>query len=245
MIDVNCDLGEGEPIEKTRRLLRWVTSANIACGGHAGNTRTMRSCLRLCAELGVNAGAHPGFVDREGFGRREFPISASDLESLVESQAGGLKILADQERIAIAHIKLHGALYHLVERDARLSRVYAKFVRERFPGMRIIASPTGCVIPLARRLGVEAWEEIFADRAYAADGALVPRSQPGAVLQDIAKIRTRMERFLTRNELTLENGRRVKIAAQTVCIHADSPGALRIARLLSMLRASGPRSHNR
>jgi 5-oxoprolinase (ATP-hydrolysing) subunit A len=244
MIDVNCDLGEGEPIEKTRRLLRWVTSANIACGGHAGSTQTMRSCLRLCAELGVNAGAHPGFVDREGFGRRELPITASDLESLVESQAGGLKKLADQEKISIAHIKLHGALYHVVERDQRLSNVYAKFVRERFPRLRIIASPTGCVIRIAKQLGVEAWGEIFADRGYAADGALLPRGQPGAVLRDISKIRMRIERFLATGELTLENGRRVKIAAQTVCIHADSPGALRIARLLSMLGATGPRSYN-
>jgi 5-oxoprolinase (ATP-hydrolysing) subunit A len=244
MIDVNCDLGEGERLEKTRRLLRWVTSANIACGGHAGSTRTMRSCLRLCAELGVNAGAHPGFVDREGFGRREFPLSASDLESLIESQAGALKILADQEKISIAHIKLHGALYHVVERDAGLSKVYARLVRERFPGMRIIASPLGSVISVARRLGVEVWGEIFADRSYAADGSLVSRSQAGAVLRDIAEIRMRMERFLTAKELILENGRRIKTAAQTICVHADSPGALRIARLLSTLSASGPRSCN-
>ena len=120
-MDINCDLGEGEPVEKTRRLLRWLTSANIACGGHAGSVRTMRSCLRLCVELGVNAGAHPGFVDREAFGRKEMPISPSDLESLIESQAGGLELLADEEKIPISHIKLHGALYHLVERDRRLS----------------------------------------------------------------------------------------------------------------------------
>jgi 5-oxoprolinase (ATP-hydrolysing) subunit A len=245
MIDVNCDLGEGEPMAKTRRLLRWVTSANIACGGHAGNTRTMRSCLRLCAEAGVNAGAHPGFVDREGFGRREFPISASEFESLIDSQAGDLKDLADQENISIAHIKLHGALYHVVERDEQLSRVYAKFVRERFPGIRIIASPKGSVIPIAKRLGVKVWGEIFADRAYAPDGDLVARSQPGAVLRDVAQIRMRMARFLRTNELTLEDGRSVKVAAQTSCIHADSPGALRIARLLSMLAASGPRSCRR
>lgn len=238
MMDINCDLGEGEPVEKTRRLLRWLTSANIACGGHAGSMRTMRSCLRLCIERGVNAGAHPGFVDRGAFGRKEMPISPSDLESLIESQAGGLELLADEEKIPISHIKLHGALYHLVERDRRLSAVYAGFVKGRFPGMRIFAAPNGYVIPTARRLGVEVWGEVFSDRAYTAGGGLVPRSQPGAVLQDIPEIRIRMEMFLSTGRLPLKNGETVKIAAQTVCVHADSPGALRIARLLAKLCSS-------
>jgi 5-oxoprolinase (ATP-hydrolysing) subunit A len=238
MMDINCDLGEGEPVEKTRRLLRWLTSANIACGGHAGNMRTMRSCLRLCIERGVNAGAHPGFVDRGAFGRKEMPISSSDLKSLIESQAGGLELLADEEKIPISHIKLHGALYHLVERDRRLSAVYAGFVKGRFPGMRIFAAPNGYVIPTAKRLGVEVWGEVFSDRAYTAGGGLVPRSQPGAVLQDIPEIRMRMEMFLSTGRLPLKNGETVKIAAQTVCVHADSPGALRIARLLAKLCSS-------
>ena len=245
MMDINCDLGEGEPAERTRRLLRWVTSANIACGGHAGSPHTMRRCLRLCVELGVKAGAHPGFVDRKNFGRREMPISPSDLESLIESQAGGLELLADREKIPISHIKLHGALYHVVERDRRLSGVYAGFVKERFPGMRILASPNGCVIPTARRHGVEAWGEIFSDRAYTAGGDLVPRSQPGAVLQDLTEIRMRIERFLSTGGLPLKNGKTVKIDAQTVCVHADSPGALRIARLLAKLCSSAPRSYRR
>ena len=235
MMDINCDLGEGEPIEKTHRLLRWVTSANIACGGHAGSVRTMRSCLRLCAELGVNAGAHPGFVDRKNFGRKEMPISPSDLESLIESQAGGLALLADEEKIPISHIKLHGALYHVVERDRQLSAVYAGFVKKRFPGMRILASPNGCVIRTAGRLGVEIWGEIFSDRAYLAGGGLIPRSEPGAVLQDMAQIRMRMETFLSTGRLPLKNGTTVRINAQTVCVHADSPSALLIARLLAKL----------
>jgi UPF0271 protein len=238
MMDINCDLGEGEPVEKTRRLLRWVTSANIACGGHAGSMHTMRSCLRLCIELAVNTGAHPGFADREGFGRKEMPVSPSDLESLIESQAGGLERLAVEEKTSISHIKLHGALYHIVDRDRRLSAVYAEFVKERFPGIRIFASPNGYVIPAARRLGVEAWGEVFSDRGYTADGGLVARSEPGAVLEDIDEIRMRMQMFLSTGRLPLKNGETVKIAAQTVCVHADSPGALRIARLLAKLCSS-------
>ncbi len=235
MIDINCDLGEGEPIEKSRRFLRWVTSANIACGGHAGSVRKMRSCLRLCGELGVNAGAHPGFVDRENFGRKEMPISFSDLVSLIESQAGAFELLADEEKVPISHVKLHGALYHVVERDRRLSAAYVEFVKERFPGLRILASPNGYVIPIAERLGVKAWAEIFSDRGYMAGGGLIPRSEPGAVLRDPAEIKMRMEMFLSTGRLPLKSGDALKISAQTVCVHADSPGALRIARLLAKL----------
>ena len=240
MIDINCDLGEGEPIEKTRRFLRWVTSANIACGGHAGSVRMMRSCLRLCGELGVNAGAHPGFVDRENFGRKEMPVSFSDLVSLIESQAGGLEMLADEEKVSLSHIKLHGSLYHVVERDRRLSAAYVEFVKERFPGLRILASPNGYVIPIAERLGVKAWAEIFSDRGYMAGGGLIPRSEPDAVLRDPAEIKMRMEMFLSSGRLPLKNGDTLKISAQTVCVHADSPGALRIARLLAKLRSGSP-----
>ncbi|MFZ0711022.1 MAG: 5-oxoprolinase subunit PxpA [Terrimicrobiaceae bacterium] len=237
-MDVNCDLGEGEPVEKTRRLLRWVNSANIACGGHAGTARTMRTCLKLCAELGVNAGAHPGFVDREGFGRKETAITPSGLESLIESQVGRLVTLAGEAKISISHVKLHGALYHVVERDPRLSRGYAGVVKKHFPGMRIFASPNGLVIPAAARFGVEAWGEIFSDRAYTASGDLVPRSQPGAVLDDIEEIRTRMKVFLSTGRLLLRSGKTIQIAARTVCVHADSSGALRIARLLAELCSS-------
>jgi 5-oxoprolinase (ATP-hydrolysing) subunit A len=235
MMDINCDLGEGEPIERTHRLLRWVSSANIACGGHAGTVRTMRSCLQLCVELGVNAGAHPGFVDPDGFGRKETAITPSDLKSLIESQVGSLVLLADEEKISISHVKLHGALYHVVERDPRLSEVYVGFVKGHFPGMRIFASPNGLVIPTAARLGVEAWGEIFSDRAYTADGDLVPRGQSGAVLEDIEEIRARTNEFLSTGRLRLNSGKTIKVAARTICVHADSPGALRIARLLAGL----------
>jgi UPF0271 protein len=240
VIDINCDLGEGESARRTRCLLRWVTSANIACGGHAGNAQTMRSCLRLCAERGVNAGAHPGLVDLENFGRREMVVSRSDLESMIEAQAGALERLAGEEKVPISHVKLHGALYHMVERDERLSRAYVAFVKERFPQMRILAFPGGRVIPAARRSGVEVWGEIYSDRAYLADGSLLPRSHPGAVLEDLSEIKMRMKTFLSTGYLPLKNGKSLKIAAQTVCIHADSPRALRIARVLAKLCSSDP-----
>ena len=234
-MDINCDLGEGEPLAKTRRMLRWVTSANIACGGHAGNERTMRACLKLCQGLRVNAGAHPGFEDRRNFGRTEQEISPARLKALIESQVGRLAVLAGEMNLALSHIKLHGALYHLVERDRNLARGYAAWVKERFAGFRIIASPNGEVRLAAIRCGLEAWGELFSDRAYAPDGTLVPRSEPAALLRDLGEVRTRMEEFRASRRVRANDGNLIAIDAQTVCVHADSPGALRIARLLARL----------
>jgi 5-oxoprolinase (ATP-hydrolysing) subunit A len=234
-VDINCDLGEGEPAERTRRILRWVSSANIACGGHAGSERTMRACLKLCHQFGVNAGAHPGFDDRQNFGRKEEEISRSSLQSLISSQVGKLVSLAEAEGVPIAHIKLHGGLYHVVERDKGLARGYAAFVKERFPNVRLIASPRGELIGAARSCGIPVWGELFSDRAYTAQGGLVPRSQSGAVLTDLAEIRRQMETFRARGGVCSRNGTLLALDAQTVCVHADSPSALRIARLLASL----------
>jgi 5-oxoprolinase (ATP-hydrolysing) subunit A len=222
-------------LDRTRRILRWVSSANIACGGHAGSERTMRACLKLCHRLGVNAGAHPGFENRQHFGRQEEAISRSRLQSLISSQVGKLVSLAEAEGIPIAHIKLHGGLYHAVERDKDLASGYAALVKGRFPGVRLIASPHGELIGAARSCGLQVWGEVFSDRAYTAQGGLVPRSQPGAVLTDLAKIRMQMETFRASGRVCSVDGTSLPLDAQTVCVHADSPNALRIARLLASL----------
>ena len=234
-MDINCDLGEGEPAARTRRLLRWISSANIACGGHAGSKRTMRACLRLCHEFRVNAGAHPGFDDRQNFGRKEEAISWSRLQLLIASQVGTLVSLAQAEGISIAHVKLHGGLYHVVERDRHLASVYAAFIKERFPGVRLIVSPHGELIGAARNRGIQVWGELFSDRAYTPEGGLVPRSQPGAVLSDLAEIRRQMETFRASSRVSSTKGTLVRLDAQTICVHADSPKALPIARLVASL----------
>ena len=195
----------------------------------------MRACLKLCHHLGVNAGAHPGFDDRENFGRKEEAVSRARLRALISSQVGKLVSLARAEGIPIAHIKLHGALYHVVERDKDLASVYAAFVKERFPGTRLIASPRGELIGAARRCGVQAWGELFSDRAYTPQGELVPRSQPGAVLTDWPKIKGQMETFRASGAVSTIDGTLLVLDAQTVCVHADSPNSLRIARLLASL----------
>jgi UPF0271 protein len=183
----------------------------------------------------VNAGAHPGFDNRQNFGRKEQETSRSGLRSLVSSQVEKLVSLAEDEGVPIAHIKLHGGLYHVVERDKGLATGYATFVKERFPKVRLIASPRGELIGAARSCGIQVWGELFSDRAYTAKGGLVPRSQPGAVLTDLAEVRRQMETFRARGGVYSRDGTLLALDAQTVCVHADSPNAVRIARLLASL----------
>ena len=233
MKDLNCDLGEGESPRRTRALMAVVSSANIACGGHAGDEASMLRCLALCREFGVRAGAHPGFVDRENFGRRAVPISAKDLALLLLQQAGALAQIAAAEKVRPHHVKLHGALYHGVEADAELARCYAGTMAKYFPGWKIYASPFGHVAAAARRVGVPVWREIFADRAYLASGALAPRGEPGAVISSPTAACERWREVRQGQGVLTVDGTRLPIEGETFCVHGDSPGAARMARALS------------
>lgn len=228
-MDINCDLGEGEPLSRTRALLRQVTSANIACGGHAGTNPSMRKCLQLCRELGVRAGAHPGYVDRKNFGRIAHPLTANDLTDLVAQQLGALALIAKGEGVKLHHIKLHGALYHAVEKSPALIRAYVEFLRAYAPRLTVISLAGGSLVNAARAAGLRAWGEIFAERGYTLAGELVPRTEPGALIEHLPSIRARISHW--RQYGTFPNTARLD--AQTICIHSDSPGALRIARLLA------------
>jgi len=228
-MDINCDLGEGEPLSRTRALLRQVTSANIACGGHAGTAESMRRCLRLCRELGVRAGAHPGYADRANFGRVEIRLTVAEFETLLAQQLGALSLLAKSEGVKLRHIKLHGALYHAVEKSPALVRAYISFLKEYAPRLVVIALAGGRIVEAARAGGLKAWGEIFAERGYAADGGLIPRSEAGALIEDVSVIRERLAHWQRVGSFP----NTAKIEAQTICIHSDSPGAVGIARVLA------------
>ncbi len=153
--DINCDLGEGESAAKTRALLRHATSANIACGGHAGDLASMDRCLRLCTEMKVNPGAHPGHFDREHFGRVELPVSPRELTLLLSQQIGALQLIATSQRVRLRHVKLHGALYHQVDRSPELATAYLDFLTSFCPGLRIIALSGG---EFTARLYIGKWQ---------------------------------------------------------------------------------------
>jgi UPF0271 protein len=233
MKDINCDLGEGEPAKRTRALMASISSANIACGGHAGDADSLRRCLALCREFGVRAGAHPGFADRANFGRRALPISEQDLVLLILQQAGAFARVAAAEGVKPHHLKLHGALYHVVEESQALAQCYVETVAEYFPGWKVYAAPFGEIVSAARLRKVPVWREVFADRAYLPSGGLAPRGADGAVISSLSAVRQRVRELQRNREIVAVDGSRLKVEAETICVHADSPGAVRLAGCLA------------
>lgn len=231
-VDINCDLGEGEPPARTRALMKWVSSANIACGGHAGTARSMDYCTRLAHKMGVRIGAHPGFQDRENFGRKAHSITPSDLELLLLQQVGALEKVARASRSKLHHVKLHGALYHAVESDSGLAQTFVETIAKHWPKAKIYAAPEGNVSERAPAAGVKIWSEAFADRAYMSDGTLVPRNVAGAVLGDVNLVLERVRHLLLRGEVDSISGATLKFKPRTLCVHSDTTEALRIAKAL-------------
>jgi UPF0271 protein len=238
-LDLNCDLGEGEPFTKTRSLMRWITSANIACGGHAGDVATMRACLRTARSLGVKVGAHPGAVTRDGFGRGRLQILPDELELLLFQQVGTLSQLAAQEGVRLHHIKLHGSLYHAVEGSRALAACYIRVTRQTWPRCILYGRAGGLVARMARRAKVQVWEEVFIDRAYHDDGTLVAREEPGALLLPEESLerarRLRQSRAKEIRVIESRTGGLLRLRARTLCLHADTPGAIQLAKALAQI----------
>jgi UPF0271 protein len=232
-LELNCDLGEGEPVVRTRALMRWINLANVACGGHAGSVKTMQGCVRLAQQFGVRLGAHPGPWNRGDFGRGAVQLSPGELELLLVQQVGALEQIARAEGARLHHIKLHGALYHASEAVEDLGRCYVEAVARWWPGVKILALAGGSVARLGRKRSVAVWEEAFADRAYRDDGSLVPRGERGALAASIGEVLDRVESMLDRNEVTTISGRRFPLTPKTVCLHSDTPHALGWARAVS------------
>ena len=228
--DLNCDLGEGEPWTRTRALLRQVTSANVACGGHAGDALTMERVVVEAKALAVRLGAHPGVPG--AFGRGEVTLSPQQLQTLVLQQVGALDLLARRHGSRLHHIKLHGALYHAVENDNALGRAYVETVARWFPQVTIYSRAGGLVLTLAHKAGITAWAEGFIDRAYRADGQLVPRNQDGALLTRTRDITERLREWRQTGGWKSLDGTWVAVPAQTLCLHGDTPGAVTLARAI-------------
>lgn len=239
-IDLNADLGEGSPHEAL--VMPWVTSANIACGGHAGDVETMRGSLRLAAEHGVAAGAHPGFPDPEGFGRREMHFSPPEVRTFVREQIEALKALAVREGVRLAHVKPHGMLYNMAVRDPALARAVAQAAADSgIPLYFGLAGETSVMLREAAALGLDAVGEGFADRGYAPDGSLWPRGQGGALLPYSEAVAQGV-RIAREGRTTAVTGEPVPVPARTLCLHGDGDEAAELARdLRRALEAAGVR----
>lgn len=218
-IDLNADVGEGLAFID-EQLMPLVTSANIACGGHAGDDDTMAKTAAMARQHGVAVGAHPGHVDREHFGRREISITPDAAAALVVDQAARLARLAGEPP---RHMKLHGSLYHQVARDLTLAEAVVEAIANQWPAMIVVAPARSLLVETARARGLRVAAEAFLDRAYAADGTVVPRFQPGAVIADPSEAARRAVRLARDRLVEAIDGTLLELDADTLCIHGDGP----------------------
>lgn len=228
VIDLNADLGEGDAYDDA--LLRIVSSCNVACGGHAGDAESMTLTVRAAISNGVCVGAHPGYPDREGFGRVSGFLSGAALYESLAEQVTALTIIAAELGTALTHVKPHGALYNDALADRQLADIVARVAAETHGSPAFVGMANTELEFAARRHSLRFIAEAFADRAYEPDGTLVSRSSPGAVHQDLNVITTQALRLATEGQVTASNGDIIEVRADTLCIHGDTPGAAEAAR---------------
>src|SRR5688572_27286438 len=227
-IDLNADLGEGAGSDEA--LLSLVSSANIACGWHAGDAKTMQQCVRWAIEHGVAIGAHPSFPDRENFGRSTMHLPPDEIVANVLYQVGALAAIAKAEGGKLSHVKAHGQLYNQAVKEPELADALCEAVRGFDPSLRFFGLAGRGKIDGARRAGLTPVEEVFADRGYLPDGSLVPRSQPGALIEDEEASLAQTLSLVRDHQVRAIDGSIVPVNAQSVCLHGDGAHALEFAR---------------
>jgi 5-oxoprolinase (ATP-hydrolysing) subunit A len=242
-VDLNCDLGESYGAYKLgndEEILKHVSSANVACGFHAGDPSVMRRTVRLCLSRGVAIGAHPGLPDLQGFGRREMKITPNEAYELVLYQIGALEAFVQTEGGRLSHVKPHGALYNMAAADRRLADAIAEAVRRYDPSLVLFSLSGSMLVEAGRSIGLAVASEVFADRRYREDGSLVPRSEPDAVIGNVDEASVQVQRMVVDGRVTAKGGAVVPLQADTVCIHGDSAhGAEFAAALRTALQAEG------
>lgn len=237
-VDLNCDLGEGAGHDE--ELMPLISSANIACGGHAGDEATMLATLRLARQHGVAVGAHPGFADRANFGRVEQPVTPAEVQTLVSSQTQLLLDLAVQARVRVRHVKPHGALYNMAARDPMVAQAVAAGVYEADPRLVLVGLAGSRLLEAGSACGLSTLSEVFADRTYQADGSLTPRREAGALITDPALVVAQVLGMVREGRVVATDGSRVEIKADTICLHGDGEHAVEFAReLRAALEAVG------
>jgi len=234
-VDLNCDMGEGfgcYSLGADEEVMPLVSSANIACGFHASDPGTMHRTVRLAKRHGVAVGAHPSFPDLVGFGRRHLAASPDEVRDDVLYQVGALWAFCRAEGVTLAHVKAHGALYNAAARDLPTALAIAEAVRAVDPGLWLVCLSGSALVEAARRTGLRHVEEVFADRAYARDGALVPRTSAGAVIHDAVRVEERALKMVRDGTVEALGGGEVAIRAGTLCVHGDTPGAVSLVRAI-------------
>lgn len=232
-IDLNADLGEGGVHDAA--MIPLVSSVNIACGGHAGDTETMRRTIDMALAAGVAVGAHPGYEDRANFGRVPLSIDRNELLEMIMRQLSLFRQVAEETGATVHHVKPHGALYNQADKDHEIASTFAQAVAKVFPGTRIYCPPSGKLAAAYNAADLEVVPEGFADRRYADDGTLVPRSEPDAVLEHPDDAVKQAIQIASTGSVITRSGRMISLPARTLCVHGDGPAAL---VLLKAVRAA-------
>ena len=232
-IDLNADLGESfgrYTLGMDEKIMEVISSANIACGFHAGDPMVMERTVRLAAEAGIAIGAHPGFPDLMGFGRRNMAVSPEEARAYILYQLGALDAFLRPMGIRMRHVKPHGALYNMAAADEQLARAICGAVNDFDPELRLVGLSGSLLIRAAEKTGLRAISEVFADRTYEADGSLVSRRKPGAIISDEREALRRVIRMVKEGKVKAINGEEIAIRAESVCVHGDGEKALLFAK---------------
>lgn len=226
-IDLNCDMGEGAGEDEG--IVPLVSSINVACGFHAGDPATIRATIRLAARHGVAVGAHPSYPDRAGFGRAPMARPPEEVRDDVVYQVAAVRAFCAAEGVPLVHVKPHGALYNTAAQDPALAAAICEAVRQVDPGLVVVCLAGSPMAGVVRSLGMRCAEEAFADRGYTPEGTLVPRGRPGALVEDPGAVAERVAAMARDRRVTSVAGTPVTVAADTICLHGDTPGAARLA----------------
>jgi 5-oxoprolinase (ATP-hydrolysing) subunit A len=229
-IDINCDLGEG--IGNEEAIMPFISSANIACGYHAGNEKTIWNTVELCIKNKVTIGAHPSFLDRENFGRAEMNLDTAEIYELVTQQLIILNEITNNLNTSFQHVKPHGALYNLSAKDKTIAKTIAKAVSDYNQHLFLFGLSGSHSIKEAEKIGLKTRNEVFADRNYMDDGSLMPRSQTGAIIEDAETAIKQALQFVNYGAVTTITGKIIKLKAETICLHGDGKHAAEFAKTI-------------
>lgn len=240
-VDLNCDMGEAFgpwPMGNDRELMPLISSTNIACGFHAGDPTTMRNTVDLALEHKVSIGAHPGYPDLQGFGRRNMAMKAEEVFDLIQYQVSALKGICESRGGKLHHVKPHGALYNQAAKDRGLAAAIAAAAKAIDPRLILYGLSGSCLLSEGEEIGLRTASEAFADRTYQNDGSLTPRSQPDALITEAVEAAQQAVAMVRDRAISASDGTKVMIQADTICIHGDSVNAVEFARAINAALAA-------
>ena len=230
-IDINCDMGEG--VGNDELIMPYISSANIACGFHAGDEKTMRRTVELCKQYNVAIGAHPSYPDKENFGRTDMLLHPGEIYEVIVKQVNSLEKIAEENDMAVHHIKPHGALYNMAARDRSLAPFVCLAVLDTDARYILYGLSGSYLIKGGKSHGLKTVNEVFADRTYKDDGSLLPRNKPGALIEDTDKAVAQVLEMVKDGKVTSVSGKKIPIVAETVCIHGDGAHAVEFAKAIN------------